>query len=46
LGVDVVAPATIAGTCDDNHWKDMLHAIEGSKAQSLLHQALQQADWT
>lgn len=46
LGIVVVAPATSAGKCDDNHWKDMLHAIEGSKAQPSLHSALQHVDWT
>merc|ERR1712137_940678 len=46
LGIVVVAPATSAGKCDDNHWKDMLHAIEGSKAKISLHQALQHVDWT
>lgn len=46
LGIVVVAPATSGGKCDDNHWKDMLHAIEGSKAAPSLHQALQHVDWT
>jgi len=45
LGIVVVAPATSGGKCDDNHWKDMLHAIEGSKAKPSLHPALQQVDW-
>jgi len=45
LGVVVVAPATSGGKCDDNHWKDMLHAIEGSKAKPSLHEALQHVDW-
>jgi predicted dienelactone hydrolase len=46
LGIVVVAPATSAGKCDDNHWKDMLHALEGSKADPSLHPALKQVDWT
>jgi dienelactone hydrolase len=46
LGIVVVAPGTSAGKCDDNHWKDMLHAIEGSKAKPSLHSALQHVDWT
>lgn len=46
LGIVVVAPATSAGKCDDNHWKDMLHAIEGSKAKTSLHAALEHVDWT
>lgn len=46
LGMVVVAPATSAGKCDDNHWKDMLHAIEGSKAKTSLHSALQHVDWS
>lgn len=46
LGIVVVAPATSGGKCDDNHWKDMLHAIEGSKAKTSLHTALQHVDWT
>jgi len=45
LGIVVVAPATSGGKCDDNHWKDMLHAIEGSKADPSLHEALQHVDW-
>jgi len=45
LGIVVVAPATSGGKCDDNHWKDMLHAIEGSKSNPSLHQALQHVDW-
>lgn len=46
LGMVVVAPATSAGKCDDNHWVDMLHAIEGSKAKTSLHSALQHVDWS
>jgi len=46
LGMIVVAPATSAGKCDDNHWKDMLHAIEGSKAKTSLHAALGHVDWS
>jgi len=46
LGMIVVAPATSGGKCDDNHWKDMLHAIEGSKAKPSLHSALGHVDWT
>jgi hypothetical protein len=46
LGMVVVAPATSAGKCDENHWKDMLHAIEGSKAEPSLHSALAHVDWT
>merc|ERR1711865_973351 len=46
LGMVVVAPATSGGKCDDNHWKDMLHAIEGSKAKTSLHSALQHVDWS
>jgi dienelactone hydrolase len=46
LGMIVVAPATSGGKCDDNHWKDRLHAIEGSKAKTSLHTALGPADWT
>ena len=46
LGIVVVAPATSGGKCDDNHWKDMLHAIEGSKAKTSFHSALQHVDWT
>lgn len=45
LGVVVVAPATSGGKCDDDHWKDMLHAIEGSKAEPSLHTALGHVDW-
>jgi alpha/beta superfamily hydrolase len=45
LGFVVVAPATSGGKCDDNHWKDMLHALDGSKAKPSLHQALKHVDW-
>jgi hypothetical protein len=45
LGMVVVAPATSGGKCDDDHWKDMLHAIEGSKADTSLHKALPHVDW-
>merc|ERR1712039_974463 len=44
-GFLVVAPATSGGRCDDNHWKDMLHALSGSKAKVSLHPALKHADW-
>merc|ERR1719162_1282855 len=46
LGIVVVAPATSGGKCDDNHWKDMLHAIEGCKAKTSLHAALGHVDWS
>lgn len=46
LGIVVVAPATSGGRCDDNHWKDMLHALAGSKADQSLHTALGHVDWT
>lgn len=45
LGMIVVAPATSGGKCDDNHWKDMLHALAGSKEKTSLHKALGHADW-
>merc|ERR1719352_1522791 len=45
LGFVVVAPATSGGRCDDNHWKDMLHALDGSKANTGLHPALKHVDW-
>jgi dienelactone hydrolase len=45
LGIVVVAPATSAGKCDDNHWKDMLHALEYSKSNPSVHEALQHVDW-
>jgi len=45
LGFVVVAPATSGGRCDDNHWKDMLHALVGSKAKVSLHPALTHVDW-
>jgi poly(3-hydroxybutyrate) depolymerase len=45
LGFVVVAPATSGGKCDDNHYKDMLHALEGSKAKPSLHEALAHVDW-
>jgi len=45
LGMVVVAPATSGGKCDDNHWKDMLHALDGSKAKVSLHKALSHVDW-
>jgi hypothetical protein len=45
LGFVVVAPATSGGRCDDNHWKDMLHALKGSKAKVSLHPALSHVDW-
>jgi len=44
LGIVVVAPATSAGGCED-HWKDMLHALAGSKASPALHEALSHVDW-
>jgi len=46
LGIVVVAPATSAGKCDDSHWKDMLHALAGSKANPALHPALDHVDWS
>lgn len=46
LGFVVVAPATSGGRCDDNHYKDMLHALDGSKAKPSLHKALGHVDWT
>mmetsp|Transcript_64835 Transcript_64835/g.189720 ORF Transcript_64835/g.189720 Transcript_64835/m.189720 type:complete len:283 (+) Transcript_64835:113-961(+) len=45
LGIVVVAPATSGGRCDDVHWKDMLHALDGSKAKVSLHAALRHVDW-
>jgi len=45
LGFVVVAPATSAGKCDDSHYKDMLHALVGSKADPSLHEALGHVDW-
>lgn len=45
LGIIVVAPATSGGRCDDNHWKDMLHALAGSKEKTSLHKALGHVDW-
>lgn len=45
LGIVVVAPATSGGRCDDNHWKDMLHALDGSKSKVSLHEALGHVDW-
>lgn len=45
LGFVVVAPATSGGRCDDNHWKDMLHALDGSKNNTALHPALAHVDW-
>merc|ERR1719446_968568 len=45
LGFVVVAPATSGGRCDDKHWKDMLHALLGSKAKVSLHPALKHVDW-
>merc|ERR1712113_383522 len=45
LGFVVVAPATSGGRCDDNHWKDMLHALDGSKNNTTLHPALAHVDW-
>jgi predicted dienelactone hydrolase len=45
LGMIVVAPATSGGKCDDDHWKDMLHALLGSKEKTSLHQALGHVDW-
>lgn len=45
LGIVVVAPATSGGKCDDHHWQDMLHALDGSKSKKSLHKALDHVDW-
>eukprot|EP00662_Eupelagonemidae_sp_cell21_P004005 gene4005-8578_t len=32
--------------CEDNEWKDMLHAIAGSKDNPSLHVSLGHVDWS
>lgn len=45
LGFIVIAPATSGGICQEHHL-DMLHALDGSKADVSKHEALRFVDWT